>query len=529
MKKLFIAFCALTLNLTAETLYLVKDGSLMEHAHKQGGSWKEADGVVRGGGTGQRLAFDRTIDGSNFEVVAVMTLEKIGHTAAGVMFGGEYFGFDGKDGKFFIEGGSFKTQFFDGGDERIKEGENFTFKAVAKNGKITFYVDGKEITSQPFTVKQVFGLALRPHRSEMAVREFKVTGTFAKLEKLPHLFVCGKEGYKSFRIPALVRSKAGTLLAFAEGRKHHAGDHGDIDLVMKRSIDNGKTWSDLDIVFDNGNHVAGNPCPLVDRKSGRVFLLSCTSEVSEGALMDGKGRRSICIQHSDNDGQTWSKPRDISKGIYPENWRWYATGPCSGIQILQGKYKGRLVVPANHSVFENGKNTYRSHSLYSDDFGQTWKLGESSGPGSNESQIAEIGPNLLYQNMRMQTHGKGVRAFRHSTDGGKTWTDLEHDAALKCPVCQGSVIRDYSKPDHLIFSNPATGGRNGMTIRISEDGGKTWPFSKLILESSSAYSDLVITADDHIGILYEGGHHSYSAEGIIFQRFSKAGLLVTKP
>ena len=349
--------------------------------------------------------------------------------------------------------------------------------------------------------------------------------TIRPVEKdLPFLFPCGEAGYKSFRIPAIVRTPQGTLLAFAEGRKHHAGDAGDIDLVMKRSTDNGTTWSDLRVVADHGDHVAGNPCPVVDEKSGRVFLIFCTSETSESALMQGQGRRAIWIQSSDDDGQKWSPPRDISQGIYPDDWRWYATGPCSGIQIQQGAHKGRLVAPANHSVFENGGNTYRSHCIYSDDLGRTWQLGESAGPGSNESQIAEAGDNRLYQNMRMQSHGQGVRAFRYSEDGGKTWTGLEHDAALKCPVCQGSVIRDYSAPGRLFFSNPATGGRNGMTIRVSEDGGKTWPCSKRVLGSSSAYSGLVITADDHVGILYEGGYRSYAEEGIIFQRFSKDEL-----
>jgi len=411
-------------------------------------------------------------------------------------------------------------------DELIQAGKEFTFKAVGCDGKIAFYIDGKEITSQPYAVEQVFGLGLRPHRSEMAIRDFKVTGTFAKLEKLPFLFACGKEGYKSYRIPAITRTTQGTLLAFAEGRKHHWGDHGDIDLVMKRSTDNGKTWSDLEIVFDNNDHVAGNPCPLVDRKSGRVFLLSCTSEVPEGAIMQGKERRVIHIQYSDDDGKTWSKPRDISKGIYPDDWRWYATGPCSGIQILQGKHKGRLVVPANHSVFEDGKNTYRAHSLYSDDFGKTWKLGEGSAAGGNECQIAEAGEDLLYQTIRMQNHSKGMRGTRYSKNGGKNWSSLEHDKTLHGPRCQGSVIRDYSEPNRLIFSNPATPGkREGMTLRISEDGGKTWPYSKLVLRTSSAYSDLVITADDQVGILFEGGHHAYAAEGIIFQLFSKDELL----
>jgi len=351
-------------------------------------------------------------------------------------------------------------------------------------------------------------------------------------KKLNHLFPAGKEGYKSYRIPALLTTTKDTLLAFCEGRKNNAGDHGDIDIVLKRSTDNGKTWSPLQIVFDNNKHVTGNPCPIVDQKTGRIFLISCTSEQSEHKIYLGQGRRTIWIQHSDNDGITWSKPRNISTKIYPANWRWYATGPCSGIQIQQGKHAGRLVCPANHTIVENQDsqtNIFRSHSIYSDDQGITWHLGESSSPGGNESSIAEAGTDLLYQSIRMQSHRKDVRGTRYSKDGGTSWTPITHDPNLPCPKCQGSVIRDYSKPNRLIHSNPGTSKeRTSMTIRISDDGGKSWPRSKLIHGPSSAYSDLSINADNQIAILYEAGNTSYSAEGIVFELHDTKSIS-TKP
>jgi len=343
-------------------------------------------------------------------------------------------------------------------------------------------------------------------------------------KQLNHIFPAKKEGYNSYRIPALVTTTKGTLLAFCEGRKHGAADHGDIDIVLKRSTDGGKTWSPLQIVFDNNNHVAGNPVPIVDQKTGRIFLLSCTSDQHEYKIYEGKGRRGIWIQHSDDDGLTWTKPRDISTNIYPTDWRWYATGPCSGIQIQQGKHADRLICPANHTAVEDPKsqkNIFRTHSIYSDDQGKTWHLGESSAPGGNESTIAEAGKDLLYQSIRMQSHRKGVRGIRYSTDGGATWTPLKHDPKLPCPMCQGSVIRDHSKPNRLIHSNPGTSkGRSNMTIRISEDGGKTWPNSKIIHSGSSAYSDLTITSNKQLAILYEGGKASYSAEGIVFEVYN---------
>lgn len=343
---------------------------------------------------------------------------------------------------------------------------------------------------------------------------------------LPYVFKSGTDGYHTFRIPAIVRTPKGTLVAFAEGRVHNWGDHGDIDIVAKRSTGNGKTWSDLIIVQDDKTNTCGNPAPVVDEKTGTIILLSCGSSVSEGAVMDGKGTREVYVQFSKDEGKTWSPRRNISKEVRAEGWRWYATGPCSGIQIRQGKYKGRLVIPANHSD-ENKK--YRSHSFYSDDLGVSWHLGSSAGDGSNESQIVETAPDTLVQNMRMQTNRKGVRATRTSHDGGATWSELQHEESLPCPRCQGSVVKDPIKNGFLYFSNPSANppARKNMGIRVSMDQGKTWPYFKTVFEGPSGYSNLVILGKSSIGILFEGGTKDL-AEGIAFLAFSKKSLLTKK-
>lgn len=341
-------------------------------------------------------------------------------------------------------------------------------------------------------------------------------------EPLFYAFKSDEDGYNTYRIPAVVRSNKGTLIAFAEGRVNHSGDHGNIDLVCKRSADDGKTWSTLSVVQDDGNNTCGNPSPVVDESTGRIILLSCGSESGEGAIMAGKGTREIYVQHSDDDGVTWSPRRDITSQARPGNWRWYATGPCSGIQIKEGKHKGRLVIPANHSD-EHG--VYRSHSLYSDDKGQTWKIGAVAEEGSNESQIAEVSPGILIQNMRMQTHSKGFRGTRTSKDGGATWTPLTHDENLPCPRCQASLIASPFDAT-MYFSNPAImpRARKGMAIRTSLDGGKTWPYKKTIFTGPSGYSNLVAISRDRIGILYEAGLNDL-AEGIAFRSFDKKELL----
>ncbi|MFC4993404.1 exo-alpha-sialidase [Rubritalea tangerina] len=517
LTTLLLALCTL---LHAETIDLISKGSPSKQLYVSGKSWKKSKDQFIGSGTGQTLHFPREIAANQFQLDATISIKELSKSAAGIYLGSQLFGFDGRGG-FFLEGGSFPNKNIAGNAKHITPGKPFHFKAVVTNGLVRFSIDGKEITSQKLSSPSFAGITVRPHRGELSIQDLRITGKFKELEKLNHLFACGKEGYKSYRIPALVTTKKGTLLAFCEGRKHHSHDHGDIDIVLKRSSDNGKTWSPLQIVFDNQNHVAGNPVPIVDQKTGRIHLLTCTSDKHEYAIYKGEGRRAILIQHSDDDGKSWSKPRDISANIYPENWRWYATGPCSGIQIQKGKYAGRLVAPANHTVVEDpnsDKNTFRAHSIYSDDNGKTWHLGESSAPGGNESALAEVDEDLLFQSIRMQSHRKGVRGTRYSKDGGQTWSPLQHDFNLPCPMCQGSVIRDYQTPKRLIHANPGTGkGRTGMTLRISSDGGKSWPYAKTVLKTSSAYSDISLTKNGQIALLFEGGHRDYAKEGIIFQ------------
>lgn len=522
---LYLLFSCLITHAT--TVHIVENGKInQEQTVIRGSSWKSQDGAVHGSGTGQTLGVKGTLSSENLTIKATLSIAETSSAASGIILGNEFFGFDSQQGTIFLEGGRFPFESIAETKGLLNPGKEFDLKIVSKDEKITFFIDGKQVAQKTYPATSLGQVALRPHRNILKIREFSITGEITPRSKLNHIFASGDDGYKSYRIPAMVTSTEGTLLAFCEGRVHGAGDHGDIDIVLKRSTDGGKTWSPLQVVHDFGKHVAGNPCPIVDRENNRIILLSCTSSDSEHALMQGQDRRGIFMQLSTDDGKTWNEPRAIDKEIYPENWRWYATGPCSGIQIREGKHAGRLVAPANHSVFADGNNTYRSHSIYSDDFGKTWQLGESAGPGSNESQIAETGPNELYQNMRMQSHRQGVRTIRRSSDGGATWTPLSHDSNLPGPACQGSVIRDYSQPHRLIFSNPASkNARHDMTIRISEDGGKTWPFAKLILPTSSAYSDLAITADQKIAILYEGGHDAYSIEGIIFETYQTKDII----
>ncbi len=328
------------------------------------------------------------------------------------------------------------------------------------------------------------------------------------------VFVSGKDGYHTYRIPAIVVSKKGTLLAFCEGRKSGRGDAGNIDLLLSRSSDGGKTWTKPQIVWDDGKNTCGNPCPVVDQQTGSIWLLmtwNLGSDTERQIMADkSKEARHVYVTHSKDDGKTWAKPKKISKSVRKPHWRWYATGPGNAIQLTRGKYKGRLLIPANHSDHSDPKkHPYRSHVFWSDDHGKTWQLGGVHADRTNESTVVERKDGSILQAMRSY-HGKNRRAMAVSRDGGKTWGKLYLDKALNTPVCQASILR-YSWPDEkekgsksrILFSSPKGRGRSQMTVWFSYDEGKTWPVQRLLHKGSAAYSNLVVLPDGKIGVLYE--------------------------
>lgn len=323
------------------------------------------------------------------------------------------------------------------------------------------------------------------------------------------VFVAGTDGYFAYRIPALLTSKSGTLLAFCEGRKTTLSDDGDNDLVVRRSADGGQTWQRLQLVHEEGGDAVisiGNPCPVLDPSTGRIYL----------SMNRKNGRVLVC--HSDDDGTTWSKVRDITDSASQPGWGWYAMGPGIGIALERGPHRGRLIIPANHRETPDRSGPSASHIIYSDDHGETWKLGGTVGLHTNECQLVETvadGGSELLINMRNHwaRSGKrpelaGRRLISRSRDDGMTWTEAVRDEALIEPTCQASLLR-YSWPSDsqrsvLLFANPdSTTKRERMTVRASFDEGRTWPNRKLIDPGPSGYCCLTRLKDGRIGLLYE--------------------------
>jgi sialidase-1 len=351
-------------------------------------------------------------------------------------------------------------------------------------------------------------------------------------------FESGTDGYDTFRIPAVVAARSGTLLAFAEGRLTGAADSGNIDLVLKRSTDGGCTWGPLQVVDDSGANTSGNPAPVVT-STGRVVLVSSYNggQATEAAILRGEvpadqGRR-IFVQHSDDEGATWSAPREITEDVKLPGWRWYATGPGHAVRLTSGEHAGRLVVPANHSIpppagssdLGSEAKYYGGHDLYSDDGGETWRIGfvDDNPDGYvnvNESTVAELPGGRLYFNTRDHNGtAPGNRADAYSADGGLT-LELPYrpNATLVCPVVQSSVLQLAGAGSPLLFSGPGDpGSRVALTLRVSTDQGATWRSALALSGLPAAYSDLVQLNPATVGVLYETGNFGPN-ETITFRR-----------
>ena len=341
------------------------------------------------------------------------------------------------------------------------------------------------------------------------------------------VYVSGQDGYHTYRIPAALHAKNGDLLAFAEGRKNAGGDAGDIDLLVKRSTDGGKTWGAQQLIWDDADNTCGNPCPVLDESTGTLFLFS-THNLGSDREKDiiartVRGSRSVWVIASTDHGATWAKPREVTSTTKDPSWTWYATGPGIGIQIKHGPHAGRLVIPCDYN-YDNPDGSKKalqgSHAIFSDDHGKTWQLGGTMKPQMNECQVAELfdGRGTLLMDMRSY-RGLSARAQSTSTDGGKTWTTPVDVPALVEPVCQASLVRaDAAKL--LLFSNPADPKKRvNLTVRASADDAKTWREVAVLHAGPAAYSCLVALSATEAACLYERGEKR-PYEKITFARFA---------
>ncbi|NEA61153.1 sialidase family protein [Streptomyces sp. SID12488] len=361
-------------------------------------------------------------------------------------------------------------------------------------------------------------------------------------------YVAGKGGYDTYRIPATVTTRKGTLLAFAEGRHNGAGDSGNIDVVLRRSTDGGCTWGPLSVVAAGRGDTRGNPAPVVDGRTGRIVLVTSynSGAVTEAQIMRGEATpqqsRRVFVQTSSatNDGRRFTPPRDITARTKLPNWRWYATGPGHAVYLSKGPHTGRIVIPANHSAApptgspDTGQESkyYGGHAIYSDNAGRTWHLGfvDDSYDGienANETTAAQLQDGRLYFSSRDQNGlMPGNRLDSYSSDGAES---LDRPYTVQptlndVPIVQGSVLQLRGESEALLFSGPSEPtARRSMAVWRSGDGGET--FEKVLTLSSrrAAYSDLVRVDRAVVGVLYETGTAG-TYESIEFRRVGVVGL-----
>lgn len=359
----------------------------------------------------------------------------------------------------------------------------------------------------------------------------------APLIETSDVFPAKMAGIERYRIPGIVVTSRGTVLAYAEARKNNSSDWGEIEIHLRRSLDAGKTWESGKKIAHLGDRLEGNPrkatggereqtvnnpVAIVDRTTGAIEFLYCINYA-----------RCFSMRSTD-DGVTWSQPVDITATFEPfrrhYDWKVIATGPGHGIQLKSG----RLVVPIWLAYGKTGDHKpSAAATIYSDDHGGTWKAGDLALPNEgafgdpNETMITTLSDGRVMLVARSVSKANR-KLITTSADGATGWSTPKFHEQLWEPVCMASIVAHPAKAGTLIFSNPHTlgrdssgkeipagrGKRENLVIKLSRDDGTTWPVSRTLDAGPSAYSDLAVLADGTVVCLYE------KASDIVAARFN---------
>ena len=349
------------------------------------------------------------------------------------------------------------------------------------------------------------------------------------------LFGGSPDGYPVFRIPSIVSTSSGVLLAFSEARQSLADPGaGKIDLVMKQSLDCGRSWSEAGVLADNGSGDAHNPAAVVVPGRGsasRVWLFYNQRPASPGGEADlppglGADSASIWLRTSDDDGASWSEPRELTREVKDPAWAIASMGPGLAIVTRTGSAAGRIVVPGWYT--RDGHEG--SFAFASDDGGKTFARLALPEPTTNESQLVELSDRTLVLDGR-QNSGLGLerRQLFASQDGGATWSAPTAGLAMvpiMSSVLRYSARRDGDAADLLLHSGVSTLTRIGARVWASGDEGASWDHETVIEPGFAQYSVLTVLDDGTIGMLYESVGGSGGAVGfdIRLARFAPAFL-----
>jgi sialidase-1 len=331
-----------------------------------------------------------------------------------------------------------------------------------------------------------------------------------------NLFHAGEAGYALYRIPGIVVTSKGTILAYCEARKNSRSDWGEIDLLLRRGTENGTHWGAPHKLAEPKVPITRNPV-AVAQKLGRPGEITLNNPVAIADQKTGVVHFLYCAEYnrcfylrSTDDGVTFSDPKEITSTFdqfRPEyGWKVIATGPGHGIQLANG----RLLVPIWMSTGTGG-HAHRPSAvsiIYSDDAGETWKRGDlvcnHPEPLSNPSETAaaQLRDSRVMLNIRSESKAHR-RAVSFSKDGATGWTPLTFQDDLPEPICMGSLVALSNA--ELLFANPdsVSRARTNLTVYLSRDQGRSWPIKKSLEPGPSAYSDLAVTSDGSPLCLYE--------------------------
>ena len=413
---------------------------------------------------------------------------------------------------------------------KMDDGKLHTISVKRVGSVLSYHLDGKKITEEEIDPGANLILAVNPLESYAKYASISLTAEkfsdelktiFKSLAPVEVIFkgdekpqetvsrgggakrIAGREYAPGkaavYRIPSLVVTKKGTIIAFAEARAS-GYDWGHIRMVVRRSEDNGKTWGpEIDLTSEFPDNSCGNPSPVVERETGRIFL---SYQFRTNPNHANGGPVHVALTQSDDDGKTWTKSKFVTDQFHPKSRSWQATGPGHGIQLTQGKYKGRLVIPC----YGQGSG----YVVYSDDKGESWKVGGSS-PNMNINEAVCV--ELLEGDVMINARSPGSTRNRGTCTLGNGGEKLVEGTArfipeLPDPSCQGSTAR-YSwpkdgRPGIVLYAGPgAATGRNRATLWASYDEGKTWPSKQEIYQGGSGYSDMAVLANGKIAYLFE--------------------------
>ena len=448
-----------------------------------------------------------------------------------------------------------------------------------------------------------------------------------------------KEGINSYRIPALLKTDKGTLLAAGDERRLHHLDYGDIGMVVRRSQDNGQTWGDkitisnlrdnpeakdaaapsplnIDMVlvqdpttkrifsvydmFPEGRAVFGMPdhpekaYEQIGDKTYQILYKQGETEHytlrENGEIFNSQNQKTnyrvvvnpteagyrdkgnlykdkelvgniyfkssaknpfrvantsyLWMSYSDDDGQTWSAPRDITPGIRQDWMKFLGTGPGTGIVLRTGEHKGRILVPAytTNNISHLG-GSQSSRLIYSDDHGVTWHAGEAPndnrpvGNGVIHSSNMNNGGAQNTESTVLQLNNGDVKLFMRgltgdlqvatSKDGGVTWEKtIKRYPEVKDAYVQMSAIHTmHDGKEYVLLSNAAGPGRerkDGLVhlARVEKNGELTWLKHNLIQGGEFAYNSLQELGNGEYGLLYEHRENGQNYYTLSYKKFN---------